>query len=167
MIIGCAIFTAGCTAVYASLAPDTTSSAWIGFQVLVGAGAGLTLQQAMIAVQTVLPEADIPVATATVVFSQTLGGAVLLAVSQVVFAHGLSELPVQASGDGTSGSGFVVSDPSTLPSGALGTYAKAVVMPFLVAAVGGGIALLSTAGMQWASVTKKRKQDEQKEDPRP
>ncbi|KAH8884347.1 MFS general substrate transporter [Thozetella sp. PMI_491] len=167
MIVGCAVFTAGCAVVYAALTPDTSSSAWIGFQVLIGAGAGLTLQQAMIAVQTVLPEADIPVATAFAIFCQTLGGAVFLAISQAVFAHGLAALPVEANGDGSPGSGFVVSDPSTLPSGALGTYAKAVVTPFLVAAVGGGIALLSSAGMEWVSVKKKRSQNEQKDAPKP
>src|SRR5947209_6209883 len=40
---------------------DTGHSKWIGYQIVYGFGVGLAMQQPLIAVQTVLPIADIPV----------------------------------------------------------------------------------------------------------
>ncbi|KAJ5645674.1 MFS toxin efflux pump [Penicillium longicatenatum] len=62
---------------------------WIGFQIVVGAGIGAGLQVPMTAVQTVLTPEDIPVGTAAVMFFQTLGGAIFIAVGQSVFQNGL------------------------------------------------------------------------------
>lgn len=62
---------------------------WIGYQIVVGAGIGAGLQIPMTAVQTVLPPKDIPVGTAAVMFFQTLGGAIFIAVGQSVFQNGL------------------------------------------------------------------------------
>ena len=69
--------------------PSTGSAEWIGYQVLYGAGIGLGMQQTLIAVQAVLPGPDIPVGTATVMFSQTLGGALFISVAQNVFTNRL------------------------------------------------------------------------------
>ena len=62
---------------------------WIGYQIVVGAGIGAGLQIPMTAVQTVLKPEDIPVGTAAVMFFQTLGGAIFIAVGQSVFQNGL------------------------------------------------------------------------------
>jgi hypothetical protein len=43
---------------------------WIGYQVLFGAGIGLGMQNTLIAVQTALPLADVPIGTAIIMFSQ-------------------------------------------------------------------------------------------------
>lgn len=68
---------------------DISSGKWIGYQILVGAGVGAGFQIPMTAVQTVLAAEDIPVGTAAVMFFQTLGGALFLAVGQSVFQNGL------------------------------------------------------------------------------
>ncbi|KAJ5792036.1 MFS toxin efflux pump [Penicillium pulvis] len=68
---------------------DISSGKWIGYQVVVGAGLGAGLQIPMTAVQTVLKPEDIPVGTAAVMFFQTLGGAVFVAVGQSIFQNGL------------------------------------------------------------------------------
>ncbi|KAJ5609833.1 major facilitator superfamily domain-containing protein [Penicillium herquei] len=68
---------------------DISTSKWIGYQILVGAGVGAGFQIPMTAVQTVLQPEDIPVGTAIVMFFQTLGGALFLAVGQSVFQNGL------------------------------------------------------------------------------
>jgi hypothetical protein len=47
------------------------------------------MQQTMIAVQTVLNLSDVPTGTAVVVFSQSLGGALFVSVSQSVFQNQL------------------------------------------------------------------------------
>lgn len=69
--------------------PTSGSAEWIGYQVLYGAGIGLGMQQTLIAVQTVLPGPDIPIGTAIVMFSQTLGGALFISVAQNVFTNRL------------------------------------------------------------------------------
>jgi MFS family permease len=68
---------------------DISTGKWIGYQILVGAGVGAGFQIPMTAVQTVLPAEDIPVGTAAVMFFQTLGGALFIAVGQSVFQNGL------------------------------------------------------------------------------
>ncbi|KAJ6097002.1 MFS toxin efflux pump [Penicillium sp. IBT 16267x] len=68
---------------------NISNGKWIGYQIVVGAGIGAGLQIPMTAVQTVLKPEDIPVGTAAVMFFQTLGGAIFIAVGQSVFQNGL------------------------------------------------------------------------------
>ncbi|CEJ59955.1 hypothetical protein PMG11_08553 [Penicillium brasilianum] len=68
---------------------DMSTAKWIGYPIVVGAGIGAGLQIPMTAVQTVLSPEDIPVGTASVMFLQTLGGAIFIAVGQAVFQNGL------------------------------------------------------------------------------
>jgi hypothetical protein len=60
--------------------------AWIGFQVIYGAGPGAAMQVAFVIVQAALPPANIPIATAIMTFAQTIGGAVFISVAQSVFS---------------------------------------------------------------------------------
>lgn len=46
-------------------------------------------QNGLIAVQTVLPKADVPIGTAIIMFSQTLGGALFISVAQNIFTNRL------------------------------------------------------------------------------
>lgn len=68
---------------------NMSTANWIGYQTVVGAGIGAGLQIPMTAVQTVLNPEDIPVGTAIVMFLQTLGGAIFIAIGQAVFQNGL------------------------------------------------------------------------------
>jgi hypothetical protein len=68
---------------------DISTGKWIGYQIVVGSGVGAGFQVPMTAVQTVLDPSDIPVGTAMVMFFQTLGGALFIAVGQSVFQNGL------------------------------------------------------------------------------
>jgi len=68
---------------------DTRHPAWIGYQVLFGVGVGAGMQQTLIAVQTALPLADVPIGTAIIIFSQTLGGALFISIGQNVFTNQL------------------------------------------------------------------------------
>lgn len=70
---------------------DMSNGKWIGYQIVTGAGVGAGFQVPMTAVQTVLSPEDIPVGTAAVMFFQTLGGALFIAVGQSVFQNGLIE----------------------------------------------------------------------------
>ncbi|KAF9892617.1 hypothetical protein FE257_001019 [Aspergillus nanangensis] len=68
---------------------DIGAGKWIGYQIVLGAGVGAGFQIPMTAVQTVLSIDDIPTGTAAVMFFQTLGGALFIAVAQSVFQNGL------------------------------------------------------------------------------
>lgn len=68
---------------------NTPFGNWFGYQVLAGSGIGMGFQGGILVVQTVLPLADVPVATACITFFQTLGGALFIAVAQNVFQNGL------------------------------------------------------------------------------
>ncbi|GAB1201334.1 hypothetical protein APSETT444_010725 [Aspergillus pseudonomiae] len=65
---------------------------WIGYQILLGASRSLGVQIPVIAVQNILPPAQIPVATALVMFSQTLAGGLFLTFSDTILTNSLSTL---------------------------------------------------------------------------
>ncbi|KAJ6111411.1 major facilitator superfamily domain-containing protein [Penicillium sp. IBT 18751x] len=90
-LIGSAAIAAIGTGLITMFDVDISTGRWIGYQIVVGAGVGAGFQVPMTAVQTVLDPSDIPVGTAMVMFFQTLGGALFIAVGQSVFQNGLIE----------------------------------------------------------------------------
>ncbi|KAK1498575.1 major facilitator superfamily transporter [Colletotrichum tamarilloi] len=68
---------------------DTPMREWFGYQVLAGLGIGAGFQIGVLVVQTVLPQEEVPVATACVQFFQSFGGAIMIAVAQTLFQTGL------------------------------------------------------------------------------
>jgi hypothetical protein len=62
---------------------------WFGYQIIAGFGTGVGFQVPIVAVQTVLSMEDIPQGSVMVMFSQSLGGALFIAVAQSVFSNGL------------------------------------------------------------------------------
>ncbi|CRG91957.1 Putative HC-toxin efflux carrier TOXA [Talaromyces islandicus] len=68
---------------------DTGHPQWIGYQFIFGAGIGFGMQQTMVAVQACLEGPDVAIGTAIIVFSQTLGGALFIAVAQNIFQNQL------------------------------------------------------------------------------
>jgi hypothetical protein len=74
-----------------TLQPQTSNAKWIGYQILFGLARGAGLQMPMVAIQNVLPPAQIPIGMALMTFCQQFGGGFFLAVVQVVFSRGLVE----------------------------------------------------------------------------
>ncbi|KAM0225136.1 hypothetical protein ACHAPA_010061 [Fusarium lateritium] len=68
---------------------ETSTAKWVGYQLIAGIGVGIGLQQSLIAVQVVCEMVDIPTATALIVFSQTLGGALCVTAGNTVFTNTL------------------------------------------------------------------------------
>lgn len=64
--------------VLATLKPDSGSRTWIGYEALFGLGIGAGLMQAVLIAQTVLSDNDIATGTATLIFFQTMGGAIMV-----------------------------------------------------------------------------------------
>lgn len=140
--------------------PDTGSAAWIGYQVILGVGIGVGFQQPLIAVQTVLDIEDVPTGASVIVFLQTLGGALFVAVSQNVFANKLVEY-VAAYVPGIPDPTFVlglgatrvqeVVDPAFLPGVTL-AFNDALTQTFIVFTALSAVSILGAVFVEWHSV---------------
>ncbi|PYI30110.1 MFS toxin efflux pump [Aspergillus indologenus CBS 114.80] len=145
-----------------TLEPNSKAAHWIGYQIIIGIGAGIGLQQPMLVCQAALGPADVPSATAIVVFTQTLGGAIFVSVAQNVFQNKLREnlghipgLDVrQVMGAGATMLRHVVPQ-STLPQ-ALEAYNSAIMQTFYVAVAMGALALVGALPIEWLSVKGRR-----------
>lgn len=146
--------------------PGTSSSMWIGYQVLAGAGIGLGMQQPLIAVQAVLPAKDLPTGTSVIVFMQTIGGSVFVSVAQNVFNNKLVEYvgrdapgldPAVVIGAGATALQTTIRDnfPQFL-EGATQAYNDALMQTFLISAGLAASSIIGSAAMEWKSVKGKK-----------
>lgn len=119
LVIGTALLTAG-FALMGTLRADTSFTLLSVYMALVGIGLGMTMQNLVLAVQNTVGTHELGVASSTVAFFRSLGGAIGVSVLGAVLAHkvtgytaeGLGRLGIAASG---SGSGGVLPDVHTLP----------------------------------------------------
>ncbi|KAI5850055.1 major facilitator superfamily domain-containing protein [Tricharina praecox] len=142
---------------------DTPAAKWVCYQLLTGMGIGLTLQQPMIAAQTVLKQVDIPIGSAAVVFFQTLGGALFISVAQNIFATELvkgitSRIPdMSASSILTTGATALTStfSPDVLPQ-VIEAYNGAVTKAFYASVALAIVGFIGGLGMEMVSVKGKK-----------
>ncbi|CAP64725.1 uncharacterized protein PODANS_5_9910 [Podospora anserina S mat+] len=90
-MIACSILSSIGFGLTTTFTPDVGAGAWIGYQIIIGAGIGIGFQQPLMAVQTVLSIEDVPTGASLIIFLQTLGAALFVAVSQNVFTNKLVE----------------------------------------------------------------------------
>ena len=142
---------------------DTGSPKWIGYQVIFGAGVGFGMQQAIIMAQTVLPNKDIPIGTAMMMFCQTLGGAVSLVVANVIFSttlwaeipkHAPDVVPETVIAAGASAVRDVVTSTAAL-AGTLQAYAISVDRVSYLTVGLSGVCFVSAWGMGWKDIRTK------------
>jgi len=88
LIVGSIILAIGCGLI-STLGVDTPFAKWFGYEILAGVGSGMSIQVSLLAVQAVLDIEDVPIGTACIIFFQTLGGALFIAVAQTVFQNGI------------------------------------------------------------------------------
>jgi MFS family permease len=146
--------------------PDTAHPAWIGYQAFAGLGVGMGMQLPLIAVQTVLPLDLVPTGTAVVVFVQTLGGAICIAIAQSVFQNKLIEKVGQYAPGidpavviATGATNIHLKIPPQDLEGVILAYDKALTQVFLVAVATGALTIIGSAAMEWRSVKKAKKVD--------
>ncbi|KAL9113975.1 MAG: hypothetical protein Q9227_002110 [Pyrenula ochraceoflavens] len=84
IFLSAVLASAGC-GLLSTLDSSSGPGKWIGYQILVGAGVGLGMQQGAVIVQTKLEKRDIPTAVSAVTLFQALGSAVMVSVTQNVF----------------------------------------------------------------------------------
>lgn len=173
---------------YSTFSPTTSAAKWIGYQILNGIGRGVGMPmvskhhcspfsrvvadaycrgQAILAVQATLSPADLAIGNSVVIFVQSLGTAITLAVSDAIFQGSLqSELPKQApSADvaaivaaGATHFRSIVEE-EDLP-GVLAAYSKSLGRVFYLAAGVSGLGLVTSLGMGWVDVSKKGRLDD-------
>ena len=148
---------------------DTGHSMWIGYQFLFGAGVGFGMQQPLMAVQTALPLVDVPVGTATMMFAQTLGGALFISVGQNVFqnqliknlAQQIPELPAIQGLVATTGATQLKSAITSKFPGLLDrvliAYDAAIAQTFYVSVAMGALSILGAVVVEWKSVKRDTK----------
>ncbi len=158
-IIGGAIATVGCGLI-STLQIDTSSAKWIGYEVLVAAGLGMSIQQGFIAVQTVLPLEQIPIGVAAIASFQSLGGSIFVSVGNSILHNALlsasssQQLPGidinhVISAGATMFRSFVPAD--ALPA-LLNVYNTALQKVFIAAIPLAGLAFVAALGLEWKSV---------------
>lgn len=142
---------------------DTNSPKWIGYQFLYGAGVGLGMQQTLIAVQTTLPAADIPIGTAIMMFSQTLGGALFISVGQNVFTNQLIKNLSKVVPDLDAGLVLVTGAtelknviPRQFLPGVLSAYNETLVQTFYVSVAAAVCSIFGAAFVEWKSMKGKK-----------
>ena len=122
------------------------------------------MQLPLVAVQTVLPLDQVPTGTAVVVFAQTLGGAICIAIAQSVFQNKLIEKVGQyASGIDpavvimTGATSIHSKIPAQYLPGVILAYDKALTQVFLVSVATGALTIIGSMAMEWKSVKKGNK----------
>ena len=145
---------------------DTGHSKWIGYQIIYGIGVGSGMQQTLIAAQTVLHIDDIPTGTSIIMFAQTFGGALFIAVAQNVFTNRLlsnllESVPtldpaiVLSTGATSLKQAITRQDPSLLP-GVLSAYNSALVQTYYVSVAMAALSVFGAVGIEWKSVKGKK-----------
>ena len=138
-----------------TLKVNSPNGHWIGYQSLVGVGAGAGVQIPFIAVQVVSSVKDMPIANACVLIFNSLSGASSISIAQKIFVNTLAkEIPkyvpdfdpqivAQASATNLRAVG-----PLELLSGVLHGYNSAIITAFILAIACSCIAFLVSLGME-------------------
>jgi len=147
------------SALLTTLKPNSGHAEWIGYQAMFGFGVGFGMQQTLIAVQTVLPKKDIPVGTAIIMFSQTLGGALFISVAQNVQTNELLKQlkavvpdldPAVVLTTGATELKNVI--PHQYLAGVLTAYNTAITNTFYVGVAMAVVSIFGAVAMEWKSV---------------
>lgn len=138
---------------------DEPTGKWIGYQIIYGFGVGFGMQQAIITVQAVLPQKDIPVGTALAAFFMNFGGSLFVSAAQNVFNNKLiTELPKYAPGVNPSiilhvgATELKTAVAPNLIGGVLEAYNKAVTSTWYIAVAMCVLTAIPAIFVEWKSV---------------
>ncbi|KAJ5514925.1 hypothetical protein N7463_004477 [Penicillium fimorum] len=141
---------------------DTNHAAWIGYQVLFGFGIGTGMQQPSMAAQTILPMNEVAIGVSLMFFTQSLGGAVFMAVTQSLFQNYLgANLPHIQGIDmakvlATGATGLSNAVPATKLAEVLILYNDGLRQSFIVAVAVSCLMIVPALTMEWKSIKKEK-----------
>lgn len=153
-----------CGLLYTMKVGESTGN-WIGYQILLGFGIGLGLQQPTVAAQSTLAPKDIPTAISLIYTALYLGGAVFVSAGQNVFRHHLRANLLKANIPGldvdtaveSGATEFRQEVPTEFLREGLVAYSDAITEVFKLAAILGCLSLLGALGMKWVDVRVRQK----------
>ncbi|RAK86048.1 MFS general substrate transporter [Aspergillus costaricaensis CBS 115574] len=123
------IFGAVGSGLFTTFTVDTPTGEWIGYQIIFAISSSLCSVTPLMVAQQALPLKDIPIGSGLVMFSQTVGASIFVAVAQALFTNELSAgLKGTAVGDGLDVSGLLSGGISTLTEGLSGQAKRAVLV---------------------------------------
>ena len=115
------------------------------------------------AVRASVSDKDLPIANSLTVFGPFFGGSLAASLSQNIFRSELSRRLIQSVGrnetamvisaGATGGVGLV---PDSMKPDVLKAFSTAIDKTFILAAVVGGLAFLSSLGIKWKSIKEKK-----------
>ncbi|KXG54684.1 Major facilitator superfamily domain, general substrate transporter [Penicillium griseofulvum] len=151
--------------------PSTTHAAWIGWQVMLGMGTGLSFPQPWSATQTALAAKDVPLGLAGVGFAISFAAAVSISVSQNVFTNLLRKglqagaIPNVDAGDviQQGATGFLQHIAESERESVLVIYNSAVTSCFWLPVAAACVGFVAALGMNWNSVKGKEKEGDEEE----
>jgi hypothetical protein len=168
MYIGTILMSIG-SGLLTTLKVDSPSSHWIGYQMMAGLGIGFGMQQSNLAVQTCLPNRDVPIGISIIFFFQMFGGALFLSVAQNTFVskflQALGSVPgvrpdLIINTGATALRGHV---PAAALPAVLEAYNHSLVKgPFLISTIVGSLSIIGALGTEWRSVKEKQNQQANK-----
>ncbi|KAK4212527.1 major facilitator superfamily domain-containing protein [Rhypophila decipiens] len=143
--------------------PETSRGALIAYPAIFGLGVGLGFQQPLIGVQAVVAKADIPIGTSIVVFGQTFGAAIIIAVGESIFSNrlaanvvtylGVTDIDMRhVLGDGQAGSSLASQlSPEQMPL-LIRAVNDSLTQTFYLSVVMGILSLIGAGFMEWKNV---------------
>lgn len=160
MIAGAACLLAG-SALTTTFRTASPAGQWVGYQIPLAAGAGLGIQQAHTAAQTVLAAADVPTGAVVLIFAQIIGGTVWLSAAQNVLTSqllqglvglvpGLDASAILAMG----ATGLRAAVGAEYLAAVEEAYNTALTKVFFVSVALAAGAFVASLGMEWRSIKK-------------
>jgi hypothetical protein len=165
-VVGCAIGTIGC-GLLSTINANTSSSMWIGYEILASAGIGMAIQQGFTAVQIVLPLEEVAIGTAAIVAFQSLGGAIFVSVGNTILQNSLFEADLPGVNVeailGAGAAHFRDNAPIDQIPQLVRIYDSALQKVFRAAIPMAGLAMIACLFLEFRSVKHKKKaEDEEK-----
>lgn len=139
---------------------DTSEGKWIGYQVLYGIGVGLCFQVPNLAIQAVLPKAEVPTGLALMLFTNLLGSSIFVSVGENVLSNQLisrlAKIPGFSKDLVTSSGATSLIDalPSEYRNTVLVAYNESLQKVFQIALILSCIAVLGCATLEWKNIKK-------------
>lgn len=143
--------------------PTISSASWIGYQALVGFGIGVGWQQPIVAVQAAVDINDVPITTAILSFTQTIGGSIFVSIAQTAFSNALvRDLHTGVPGlDPASILDYGAVDlanhvPGQYLRSVIEIYSDALVHCFIVATVMAALSITGACFVEWKNIKGKK-----------
>lgn len=139
---------------------DTPAREWIGFQILYGVGIGFGIQQAVLAVQTVVPQELVAMGSALVMFCQLLGGSIFVSAAESVFDSKILAKLAASDVPGIDAAAVVAAGTTELRTHVpmqylttvLADYNECLMQAFRIGMVMACVMTVGVVGVEWRSV---------------